>query len=104
MDFELPREITAKLVELDRFIEAEIKPLERENMQFFDHRREYARTDWENDGRPQAKWRELIEEMEPLSVGAGHLRLGLPKSCGGQGAGSLMISAIREHLAGKGLG
>ena len=47
MDFELPKEITAKLAELDAFIEAEIKPLERENMQFFDHRRENARTDWE---------------------------------------------------------
>ena len=30
MDFELPREITAKLAELDAFIEAEIKPLERD--------------------------------------------------------------------------
>ena len=48
MDFELPPEITAKIVELDAFIEAEIKPLERENMQFFDHRRENARTDWSN--------------------------------------------------------
>jgi len=44
MDFELPGEITAKLAELDAFIEAEIKPLERDNMQFFDHRREHART------------------------------------------------------------
>ena len=33
MDFELPQEITAKLAELDAFIESEIKPLERENMQ-----------------------------------------------------------------------
>ena len=57
MDFDLPSEIIVKLAELDAFIEAEIKPLERENMQFFDHRREYARTDWENDGRPQPQWR-----------------------------------------------
>jgi hypothetical protein len=46
MDFTLPAEITAKLAELDAFIESDIKPLEREHMQFFDHRREYARTDW----------------------------------------------------------
>ena len=32
MDFELPAEITAKLAELDAFIEAEIKPLERDNI------------------------------------------------------------------------
>ena len=104
MDFELPAEITRKLAELDAFIEAEIKPLERANMQFFDHRREYARTDWENDGRPRSEWRALIMEMERRADRAGHLRLGLPKSCGGQAAGSLMIAAIREHLAAKGLG
>jgi hypothetical protein len=104
MNFELPAEVTQKLAELDAFIEAEIKPLERANMQFFDHRREYARTDWENDGAPRAEWRALIQEMERRADRAGHLRLGLPKSCGGQAAGSLMIAAIREHLAAKGLG
>src|SRR6202045_713796 len=104
MDFELPPEITAKIVELDAFIEAEIKPLERENMQFFDHRRENARTDWEQDGRPRAEWRALIVEMERRADRAGHLRYGLPKSCGGQAASNLAIAAIREHLAAKGLG
>ena len=104
MDFRMPSEITAKLAELDAFIAAEIKPLEAEHMQFFDHRREYARTDWENDGRPSAAWRALITEMERRADAAGHLRFGLPKSCGGQAAGSLMIAAIREHLAAKGLG
>ena len=104
MDFRMPSDITGKLAELDAFIAAEIKPLEAENMQFFDHRREYARTDWENDGRPSAAWRALICEMERRADAAGHLRFGLPKSCGGQAAGSLMIAAIREHLAAKGLG
>jgi len=104
MDFQLPAEITAKLAELDAFIEAEIKPLEAENMQFFDHRRENARTDWDNDGRPRAEWRALIAEMEKRADRAGHLRMGLPKSCGGQAASNLMVAAIREHLAAKGLG
>ena len=104
MDFELPKEVIAKLAELDAFIEAEIAPLQREHMQFFDHRREHARTDWDNDGRPRAAWRALIAEMERRADKAGHLRLGLPKSCGGQAASNLMIAAIREHLAGKGLG
>lgn len=35
MDFQLPADITAKLSELDAFIDSDIKPLERENMQFF---------------------------------------------------------------------
>ncbi|HRH85250.1 MAG TPA: acyl-CoA dehydrogenase family protein [Rubrivivax sp.] len=104
MDFRLPEAVSAKLAELDAFIDKEIKPLEREHPQYFDHRREYARTDWENDGRPHPKWRELISEMEHRADRAGHLRLGLPKSCGGGAADSLMIAAIREHLAAKGLG
>jgi acyl-CoA dehydrogenase len=104
MDFQLPVEITAKLAELDSFIESHIKPLERENMQFFDHRRENARTDWDNDGRPREEWRALITAMERRADKAGHLRLGLPKSVGGGAASNLMIAAIREHLAGKGLG
>ncbi len=58
MDFELPQELKDYLAELDRFIEAEIKPLEQEddNIRFFDHRREYARTDWERGGLPKAEW------------------------------------------------
>src|ERR1700738_3684638 len=104
MDFELPSEITSKLAELDAFIEAEIKPLERDNIRFFDHRRENARTDWENDGRPRDEWRALISEMERRADRAGHLRYGLPKACGGQAAPNLAIAAIREHLAAKGLG
>ena len=104
LDFELPKEITDKLAELDAFIEAEIKPLERENMQFFDHRREHARTDWDHDGRPRDEWRALISEMERRADKAGHLRYGLPKSCGGSAASNLAIAAIREHLAAKGLG
>ncbi len=104
MDFELPRDITDKLSELDAFIEAEIKPLERENAQFFDHRPENARTDWDHDGRPRDEWRALIVEMERRADNAGHLRYGLPKSCGGGAASNLAIAAIREHLAAKGLG
>ena len=106
MDFNLPEEITAKLAELDAFIDKEIKPLQQQddNNRFFDHRRENARTDWENDGRPRDDWRALINEMERRADKAGHLRLGLPKSCGGGAATNLMTAAIREHLAAKGLG
>jgi alkylation response protein AidB-like acyl-CoA dehydrogenase len=104
MDFELPAEIKAKLEELDAFIEAEIKPLERDNIKFFDHRREHARTDWDNDGVPRKEWEDLIAEMERRADRAGHLRYGLPVDCGGQAGSNLAIAAIREHLAAKGLG
>ena len=42
--------------------------------------------------------------MERRADKAGHLRYGLPKSCGGSAASNLAIAAIREHLAAKGLG
>jgi len=55
MDFELPAELVRYLAELDEFIEREIRPLEQQddNIRFFDHRREWARTDFENDGCPR---------------------------------------------------
>ena len=53
----IPPEIQSTLDALDEFIEREIKPLEQadDNMRFFDHRREYARTDFENGGVPRAR-------------------------------------------------
>ena len=52
MNFNLPEALTDYLAELDDFIEREIKPLEQQddNIRFFDHRREDARTDWERGG------------------------------------------------------
>jgi alkylation response protein AidB-like acyl-CoA dehydrogenase len=104
MDFEIPSDIRAKLAELDAFIEREIAPLERENLQFFDHRREHARTDWENGGRPRHEWEELLAEMRRRADRAGHLRYGLPRELGGQDGSNLAMAVIREHLAAKGLG
>ncbi len=104
MDFQLPADISAKLAELDAFIDSTIEPLERENRQFFDHRRENARTNWDNDGFPRDEWHALLGQMEQLADKAGHLRLGLPRECGGQAASNLMIAAVREHLAARGLG
>src|SRR5262249_8365344 len=84
--------------------EAEIKPLEAKNMKFFDHRRGWARTNWEEDGRPSDERRALISQMGGRAGKAGHFRLCLPQSCGGQAAGNLMNAVIREHLAARGLG
>ena len=53
MDFTLPEHLPPLLAEMDAFIESEIKPLEREHMQYFDRRREFARTDLDNGGVPR---------------------------------------------------
>src|SRR6478672_4054144 len=60
MDFEIPPDIQSTLDALDDFIEREIKPLEQseDNVRFFDHRREYARTDFEHRGVPRREWEE----------------------------------------------
>ncbi|MFP6616972.1 MAG: acyl-CoA dehydrogenase, partial [Candidatus Hydrogenedentota bacterium] len=79
MDFTIPEEIQQKLKDLDEFIEREIKPLEEENIQYFDYRREYARTDWENGGVPMKEWEELLREMRRIADAAGHYRYVLPK-------------------------
>ena len=106
MDFNIPAEITAYLAELDDFIEREIKPLERENdnIRFFDHRREWARTDFERGGLPRHEWEELLAEMRRRADRAGHYRYALPKEYGGKDGSNLGMAIIREHLASKGLG
>jgi alkylation response protein AidB-like acyl-CoA dehydrogenase len=104
MDFAIPPEIQRYLDELDEFIADEIAPLEREHVQYFDHRREWARTDFENDGRPRPEWEALLAEMRRRADRAGHLRFALPKELGGRDGGSLAMAIIREHLAAKGLG
>lgn len=104
MDFTIPKAIQRKLSDLDDFIAREIAPLERDHPQYFDHRREWARTDWENDGRPRHEWEELLNEMRRRADAAGHLRYSLPRELGGEGAGNLAMAMVREHLAAKGLG
>ena len=106
MDFDIPAEIAAYLRELDAFIEKEIKPLERENdnIRYFDHRREWARTDFENGGLPRHEWEALLEEMRRRADRAGHFRYALPKEYGGKDGTNLGMAVIREHLAAKGLG
>ncbi|MGB4862386.1 MAG: acyl-CoA dehydrogenase family protein [Tepidiformaceae bacterium] len=106
MDFSIPDEITALLKQLDQFIEDEIKPLELQddNMRFFDHRREYARTDFENGGVPRKDWEELLAEMRRRADKAGFLRYAVPERYGGKGGSNLAMAIVREHLAAKGLG
>src|SRR5262245_45236172 len=106
MDFDIPRDIAAYLLELDEFIEREIRPLERQddNARFFDHRREDARTDWERGGLLSEDWEALLREARRRADAAGHYRYPLPKEYGGRDGSNLGMAIIREHLAAKGLG
>ncbi|KAJ3343758.1 hypothetical protein HDU93_006670 [Gonapodya sp. JEL0774] len=104
--YDIPEDIKAYLKELDEFIEREIKPLQEQddNIRFFDHRREWARTDYENDGLPRKEWEDLLKEMRRRADKAGHYRFPLPKEYGGRNGSNLAMAVIREHLAHKGLG
>ena len=104
MDFALPEHLPGLLAEMDAFIETEIKPLERENIQYFDQRRENARTDWDNGGIPRREWEDLLGEMRRRADKAGWLRYGLPSQFGGRDGTNIDMAVIREHLAHKGLG
>ncbi|MGR8949008.1 MAG: acyl-CoA dehydrogenase family protein [Gammaproteobacteria bacterium] len=106
MDFELPGELIAYLGELDEFIAREIKPLEAQddNIRFFDHRREDARTNWENGGLPSEEWEALLAEAVRRADAAGHYRYAFPKSYGGRDGTNLGMAVIREHFAAQGLG
>ena len=91
-------------VELDDFIEREIAPLEAadDNIRFFDHRREDARTDWDRGGLPNAEWEALLREARRRADAAGHYRYPFPKEYGGQDGTNLGMAVIREHLARQG--
>src|SRR5215471_13164381 len=104
MDFAIPAEIQSYIAELDAFIERDIEPLQDEHPQYFDHRREHARTNWDDDGKPRREWEDLLDEMRRRADEAGHLRFGLPTELGGKGGSNLAMAIVREHLAHKGLG
>ena len=59
MDFELPSAVRAKLAELDAFIEAQIRPLERDTM-----------TAWELDRRDPIRYR-ITEGWEEIKIRRG---------------------------------
>ncbi|NLU83595.1 acyl-CoA dehydrogenase family protein [Rhodococcus sp. HNM0569] len=105
MDLDTP-DIRQLLVDLDEFIDDEIVPLQAQddNERFFDHRREWARTDFEAGGLPRAEWHELLGEMRRRADKAGFLRRDLPRELGGADASNLEMAVVREHLAHRGLG
>jgi acyl-CoA dehydrogenase len=104
--FDIPKDLQDYLDELDRFIEKEIMPIQNrdDNVRFFDHRREHARTDWDNGGLPRPEWEALLTEARQKADAAGHLRFAWPTEYGGKGGSNFWMAVIREHLAAKGLG
>ena len=75
-----------------------------DNRRFFDHRREWARTDFENDGLPRPEWEQLLAEVRRRADAAGFYRYSLPKDLGGSDGSNAAMAAVREHLAHRGLG
>ncbi|WP_320838614.1 acyl-CoA dehydrogenase family protein [Zhongshania sp.] len=103
--FDHDSKIKSLLDELDAFIADEIRPLESgDNARFFDQRREYSRTDWENDGLPADDWTNLLTEARERAVKAGLYYFALPVEFGGRDGTNFEMAVIREYLAKKGLG
>jgi acyl-CoA dehydrogenase len=91
MDFDLPQDLSDLLAELDDFIERVVKPIEEsdDNIRFFDHRREDARTDWDNLGLPNEEWEQLLHRVKRLADEAGHYRYPFPTEYGGRNGSNL---------------
>ena len=100
MDFALPADLVAYLAELDAFIDAEIKPLEQadDNIRFFDHRREWARTDFDNGGLPRHEWEDLLRQARRKADAAGHWRFSAPNQYGGKDGANLWMAVIRDRF------
>ena len=103
---ESPEELQQLLGELDDFIESEVRPLEEsnDNIRFFDHRREDARTDWERGGLPNDEWEDLLHQTKRMADAAGFYRYPFPAEYGGSEGTIYGMAVIREHLARRGLG
>ncbi|HUB10178.1 MAG TPA: acyl-CoA dehydrogenase family protein, partial [Myxococcales bacterium] len=103
---DLPADIDALIAELDAFIAGEIRPLEEQddNARFFDHRREYARTNYDAGGIPSEDWEALLGEMVARADRAGLWRYALPEELGGRGGSNYALAVVREHLNRLGVG
>ncbi|MFC4293675.1 acyl-CoA dehydrogenase family protein [Novosphingobium tardum] len=106
MDFDLPADLEAYYAELEAFIEAEIAPLQAadDNERFFDHRREWARTNYEDQGLPRHEWEQLLRSATRKADAAGHWRFSAPKKYGGKDGSNLWMAVIRDRFAARGLG
>lgn len=103
MNFEYPADLKAYIDKLDKFINAEILPLQHkdDNNRFFDHRREPSRTQWDKGGLPSPEWENLLSQARKLADDAGFYRFPIPKEYGGQEHPNtnLWMCALRYHMA-----
>ncbi|MXO75245.1 acyl-CoA dehydrogenase [Altererythrobacter aerius] len=106
MDFTIPAALEAYYAELEAFIAREIEPLVAadDNVRFFDHRREWARTDFERDGLPRPQWEALLQRARKAADAAGHWRFSAPAAYGGKDGSNLWMAVIRDRFAARGLG
>src|SRR4051794_41919780 len=98
----IPEDVQQLLVDIDEFIEREIKPLEEANPELFDHRREFTRTDVERGGIPTERWRELLAEARRRAIAAGLYKLPFPSDIGGGGLPDLPPAVVPGHPAQRG--
>src|SRR5436305_13848273 len=89
------------LEKIDGFIEQELRPLQDEHPQYFDHRREFARTDVRRGGVPVREWEELLVEIMRRADAAGLYRFPLPRELGGSDGTNGEMAGVREYLANK---
>lgn len=103
MNFDLSPALVAHIESIDSFIHKSILPLQHshDNNRFFDHRREFARTDFANGGQPVKEWENLLSQARKLADKAGFFRFALPQVYGGQGhpESNVWMSAMRFHMA-----
>jgi alkylation response protein AidB-like acyl-CoA dehydrogenase len=106
VNFALPPALLQFLGELDRFIAEEITPLQEQddNQRYFDHRREFSRTDLDRGGLPRREWEELLAEVRRRADKAGFYRYSLPRELGGRHGSNLDMAVIRDHLSSTGIG
>src|SRR5260370_3086023 len=103
-EFEMTDEVRTSERNLEKLVETEIRRLETEgdNARFFDHRREWARTDFENGGVPSAPWRDLLAEMHRRAGAGGPGGPLGPRGGGGAGGSQLRPGRLRDQAAGLG--
>jgi acyl-CoA dehydrogenase len=104
VEWSIPDDVTELLGSIDEFIDRELAPIEAANPEFFDHRREFSRTDLARGGIPAERWRELLTRARRLSIDAGFYKYPFPAELGGQDGSNLAMAIIREHLAHRGPG
>src|SRR3954462_2402897 len=95
----IPEDVQQLLVDIDEFIERELTPLQEENPELFDHRREFTRTDVERGGIPTERWREMLAEARRRSIAAGLYKLPFPQDIGGGELSKFAMARVREHPA-----